>query len=105
MEFGREMKNEREANRDGSRGQLSSLLFFAKSHPLYLVSPNLTPYIFPKISLRLASETWQPHEEGVREICGLLEHQISPSSYSDKSQIWRSSSDAILSFKIGLLRL
>lgn len=29
---------------------------------------------------------WQPQEEGFREICGLLEQQISPAS--DKSQIW-----------------
>ncbi|KAL4609820.1 hypothetical protein ACB092_08G008400 [Castanea dentata] len=30
--------------------------------------------------------SWQPQEEGFREICGLLEQQISHSS--DKSQIW-----------------
>lgn len=33
---------------------------------------------------------WQPKEEGFREICGLLEQQISHSSSSaDKSQIWQ----------------
>lgn len=33
---------------------------------------------------------WQPQEEGFREICGLLEQQISHSSSStDKSQIWQ----------------
>ncbi|KAJ6739285.1 TRANSPORTIN 1 ISOFORM 1 [Salix koriyanagi] len=32
---------------------------------------------------------WQPQEEGFREICGLLEHQISPTSTADKSQIWQ----------------
>lgn len=32
------------------------------------------------------SASWQPQEEGFREICGLLEQQISHSS--DKSQIW-----------------
>ncbi|CAN4112585.1 unnamed protein product [Withania somnifera] len=31
--------------------------------------------------------TWQPQEEGFREICGLLEQQMSPTS--DKSQIWQ----------------
>ncbi|PWA81477.1 transportin 1 [Artemisia annua] len=30
---------------------------------------------------------WQPQEAGFKEICGLLEQQISPSS--DKSQIWQ----------------
>ncbi|KAK4775281.1 hypothetical protein SAY86_010216 [Trapa natans] len=33
--------------------------------------------------------TWQPQEEGFKEICGLLEQQISPSSTTDKSQIWQ----------------
>ncbi|XP_050232437.1 transportin-1 [Mercurialis annua] len=33
--------------------------------------------------------TWQPQEEGFKEICGLLENQISPSSTADKSQIWQ----------------
>ncbi|KAM7258081.1 hypothetical protein ACFE04_013822 [Oxalis oulophora] len=33
--------------------------------------------------------TWHPKEEGMREICGLLEQQISPSSTLDKSQIWQ----------------
>jgi hypothetical protein len=32
------------------------------------------------------SGSWQPKEEGFKEICGLLEQQISHSS--DKSQIW-----------------
>lgn len=31
--------------------------------------------------------TWQPLEEGFKEICGLLELQMSPTS--DKSQIWQ----------------
>ena len=31
--------------------------------------------------------SWQPQEAGFKEICGLLEQQISPSS--DKSQIWQ----------------
>lgn len=34
-----------------------------------------------------AAATWQPQEGGFKEICGLLEQQISPSS--DKSQIWQ----------------
>ncbi|KAL8153745.1 hypothetical protein V2J09_011505 [Rumex salicifolius] len=34
-----------------------------------------------------AGSSWQPREEGLLEICGLLEHQISPTSTSDKSQI------------------
>ncbi|GMP37448.1 hypothetical protein CsSME_00009121 [Camellia sinensis var. sinensis] len=34
-----------------------------------------------------ATASWQPQEEGFREICGLLEQQISPTS--DKSQIWQ----------------
>lgn len=33
------------------------------------------------------SGTWQPQEEGFKEICGLLEQQMSPTS--DKSQIWQ----------------
>lgn len=32
---------------------------------------------------------WQPQEQGVKEICGLLEQQISPVSTTDKSQIWQ----------------
>ncbi|KAJ4829550.1 Transportin-1 [Turnera subulata] len=32
---------------------------------------------------------WQPQEEGFKEICGLLELQISPTSSADKSQIWQ----------------
>lgn len=35
-----------------------------------------------------ASTSWQPQEEGLREICGLLEQQISPST-ADKAQIWQ----------------
>ncbi|GFS34668.1 transportin 1 [Actinidia rufa] len=34
-----------------------------------------------------ASSSWQPQEDGFKEICGLLEQQISPTS--DKSQIWQ----------------
>ncbi|KAJ0588039.1 putative importin-beta domain, armadillo-like helical, importin beta family [Helianthus annuus] len=34
-----------------------------------------------------AAAAWQPQEAGFKEICGLLEQQISPSS--DKSQIWQ----------------
>ncbi|KAI3914033.1 hypothetical protein MKW98_010845 [Papaver atlanticum] len=34
-----------------------------------------------------ASIMWQPQEEGLREICGLLEQQISPNS--DKPLIWQ----------------
>ncbi|KAJ9189516.1 hypothetical protein P3X46_000799 [Hevea brasiliensis] len=36
-----------------------------------------------------ASASWQPQEDGLKEICVLLEHQISPSSSADKSQIWQ----------------
>ncbi|XP_011046641.1 PREDICTED: transportin-1-like [Populus euphratica] len=36
-----------------------------------------------------AAAAWQPQEEGFKEICGLLEHQISPTSTADKSQIWQ----------------
>ncbi|KAL0408368.1 UNVERIFIED_CONTAM: Transportin-1, partial [Sesamum radiatum] len=32
--------------------------------------------------------TWQPQEEGLREICGLLEQQMAPTS-DDKSMIWQ----------------
>lgn len=35
-----------------------------------------------------ATASWQPKEEGFREICGLLDQHISPSS-SDKNQIWQ----------------
>ncbi|CAO2821247.1 unnamed protein product [Amaranthus hypochondriacus] len=35
------------------------------------------------------SSSWQPQEQGVREICALLEQQISPVSTSEKSQIWQ----------------
>lgn len=31
---------------------------------------------------------WQPQEEGLREICGLLELQMAPTS-DDKSMIWQ----------------
>uniref|UniRef100_A0A5B6Z3Z7 Transportin-1 n=1 Tax=Davidia involucrata TaxID=16924 RepID=A0A5B6Z3Z7_DAVIN len=34
-----------------------------------------------------ASASWQPQEEGFKEICGLLDQHISPTS--DKSQIWQ----------------
>ncbi|KAH8498074.1 hypothetical protein H0E87_017119 [Populus deltoides] len=36
-----------------------------------------------------ATAAWQPQEEGFKEICGLLEHQISPTSTADKLQIWQ----------------
>ncbi|KAL9333162.1 hypothetical protein Peur_073301 [Populus x canadensis] len=36
-----------------------------------------------------AAAAWQPQEEGFKEICGLLEHQISPTSTADKLQIWQ----------------
>lgn len=32
---------------------------------------------------------WQPQEQGIKEICGLLEQQISPVSTTEKSQIWQ----------------
>ncbi|KAB2094927.1 hypothetical protein ES319_A01G000700v1 [Gossypium barbadense] len=35
------------------------------------------------------SASWQPQEEGLKEICGLLEQQISPYSSADKSKIWQ----------------
>ncbi|RWW16752.1 hypothetical protein GW17_00019343 [Ensete ventricosum] len=34
-----------------------------------------------------ATALWQPREEGLREICGLLEPHISPNS--DQSRIWQ----------------
>ncbi|KAF7127709.1 hypothetical protein RHSIM_Rhsim11G0193600 [Rhododendron simsii] len=34
-----------------------------------------------------ATASWQPQEQGFKEICGLLEQQMSPTS--DKSQIWQ----------------
>lgn len=34
-----------------------------------------------------ASGTWQPQEQGFKEICGLLEQQMSPTS--DNCQIWQ----------------
>ncbi|CAH2051514.1 unnamed protein product [Thlaspi arvense] len=36
-----------------------------------------------------ATAVWQPREDGLTEICALLEQQISPSSVVDKSQIWK----------------
>ncbi|XP_061337439.1 transportin-1 isoform X2 [Gastrolobium bilobum] len=36
-----------------------------------------------------ATPSWQPQEQGFKEICGLLEQQISHSSSADKSQIWQ----------------
>ncbi|XP_065865576.1 transportin-1-like [Euphorbia lathyris] len=36
-----------------------------------------------------ATASWNPQEQGFKEICGLLENQISPSSSADKSQIWQ----------------
>ncbi|KAK9676388.1 hypothetical protein RND81_11G073800 [Saponaria officinalis] len=36
-----------------------------------------------------SSPSWQPQEQGVTAICGLLEQQISPVSTSEKSQIWQ----------------
>ncbi|XP_020966627.1 transportin-1 isoform X3 [Arachis ipaensis] len=36
-----------------------------------------------------ATATWQPQEQGFKEICGLLEQQISHSSSADKAQIWQ----------------
>ncbi|GAB2261870.1 hypothetical protein Droror1_Dr00002867 [Drosera rotundifolia] len=36
-----------------------------------------------------AATVWQPQEEGLKEICGLLELQISPASNTDQSQIWQ----------------
>ncbi|GMG98868.1 hypothetical protein Nepgr_000708 [Nepenthes gracilis] len=37
----------------------------------------------------VSGSLWKPQEEGLKEICGLLEQHISPSSTSDKSQIWQ----------------
>ncbi|XP_020550313.1 transportin-1-like isoform X1 [Sesamum indicum] len=34
------------------------------------------------------ASTWQPQEDGLREICGLLEQQMAPTS-DDKSMIWQ----------------
>lgn len=34
------------------------------------------------------ASAWKPQEEGLREICGLLEQQMAPSS-GDKSMIWQ----------------
>lgn len=34
-----------------------------------------------------APAMWQPQEEGLREICSLLEQQISPNS--DQARIWQ----------------
>uniref|UniRef100_M4F875 Transportin-1 n=1 Tax=Brassica campestris TaxID=3711 RepID=M4F875_BRACM len=36
-----------------------------------------------------ATTAWQPLNDGLTEICTLLEQQISPSSAVDKSQIWK----------------
>ncbi|CDY71774.1 BnaCnng74400D, partial [Brassica napus] len=36
-----------------------------------------------------ATTVWQPLNDGLTEICTLLEQQISPSSAVDKSQIWK----------------
>uniref|UniRef100_A0A1J3DNQ7 Transportin-1 n=1 Tax=Noccaea caerulescens TaxID=107243 RepID=A0A1J3DNQ7_NOCCA len=36
-----------------------------------------------------ATAVWQPRDDGLAEICALLEQQISPSSVVDKSQIWK----------------
>ncbi|KAJ7967125.1 transportin 1 [Quillaja saponaria] len=36
-----------------------------------------------------ANASWQPQEEGIQEICRLLEQQISHSSSADNSQIWK----------------
>lgn len=36
-----------------------------------------------------ATAVWQPRDDGLDEICALLEQQISPSSVVDKSQIWK----------------
>ncbi|CAN8270848.1 unnamed protein product [Cochlearia groenlandica] len=36
-----------------------------------------------------AATMWQPRDDGIAEICNLLEQQISPSSVADKSQIWK----------------
>ncbi|XP_010526881.1 PREDICTED: transportin-1-like [Tarenaya hassleriana] len=36
-----------------------------------------------------APASWQPRDDGLAGICGLLEQQISPSSTVDKSQIWQ----------------
>jgi transportin-1 len=34
-----------------------------------------------------AADTWQPQEQGLREICVLLEQQITPGS--DQARIWQ----------------
>lgn len=36
-----------------------------------------------------SGSSWQPQEQGIKEICGLLEQQISPVSTTEKSQIWQ----------------
>ncbi|KAK7280593.1 hypothetical protein RJT34_25658 [Clitoria ternatea] len=40
------------------------------------------------VTTTTTSSSWQPQEQGFKEICGLLEQQISHSSSADKAQIW-----------------
>lgn len=40
-------------------------------------------------ALTTNGSSWQPQEQGIKEICGLLEQQMSPAPNSDKTQIWQ----------------
>jgi len=41
------------------------------------------------VTMAAPTPSWQPQEQGFKEICGLLEQQISHSSSADKAQIWQ----------------
>lgn len=72
---------------------LSHFLFVAPTNipktPLSVIELNSRGRIPVAMAAAAATPSWQPQEQGFKEICGLLEQQISHSSSADKAQIWQ----------------
>lgn len=73
--------------RAGSAQYLYSLYIYILQENTASYSPLTLKTIDSIRDCSKMAATWQPLEEGFKEICGLLELQMSPTS--DKSQIWQ----------------
>jgi transportin-1 len=63
--------------------------FFCPKNHILLPSHTSHIYLFATTIMAATAVVWQPRDDGLAEICSLLEQQISPSSVVDKSQIWK----------------
>jgi len=64
-------------------------VFFCPKNHILLPSHTSHIYLFATTIMAATAVVWQPRDDGLAEICSLLEQQISPSSVVDKSQIWK----------------